>query len=67
MTPSEKGLQVIVRFPNEIPLDAQGRALLDMERALRAMTKLDVRVTKDLKTDDSKLRVMMTTQQRAKL
>jgi len=38
-----------------------------MERTLRHMTGLDIRVLKELKGDDSKLRVMMTVEQRAKL
>lgn len=64
---AEQGLQVVVKFPEGIPLDAQGPALLDMEKTLRKVTGLDVRVTKDLKGDDSRLRVMMTPVQRAKL
>jgi len=64
---SEHGLQVVVRFPDGISHDAQGRALLLMEKALREMTKQDIRVVKDLMGDDSKLRVMMTPIQRAKL
>ena len=63
----ERALEVVVRFPNEIPLEAQGPALLAMERDLRTATGLDVRVTKDLKGDDSRLRVLMTPAQRAKL
>ncbi len=63
---AEQGHQVVVKFPKEIPLDAQGRALLNMEKELR-MTGLDVRVVKDLMGDDSKLRVRMTLEQRAKL
>ena len=64
---AEHGLQVVVKFPKEVPLDSQGPALLLMEQALRAATKLDVRVVKDLMGDDSKLRVRMTLEQRAKL
>ena len=64
---AEHGHQVVVKFPREIPLDAQGKALLLMEKALREMTGLDVRVVKDLMGDDSKLRVRMTLEQRAKL
>lgn len=63
----ERGIEVVVRFPATIPLAAQGPALLQMERTLRAATGLDVRVTKDLMGDDSRLRVMMTAAQRAKL
>lgn len=64
---AEHGLQVVVKFPKEVPLGAQGSALLMMEKALRASTGLDVRVVKDLMGDDSRLRVMMTLEQRAKL
>ena len=64
---AEAGLQVIVRFPDGISHDAQGRALLIMEKALREMTKQDIRVVKDLMGDDSKLRRNMTIQMRQKL
>ena len=64
---AEHGLQVVVKFPKEVPLEAQGTALLLMEKALRASTSLDIRVVKDLMGDDSKLRVRMTLEQRAKL
>jgi hypothetical protein len=64
---AEKGLQVVVRFPDAIPHAVQGRTLLWLEMTLRTMTNQDVRVVKDLKGDDSKLRVMMTVQQREKL
>ena len=64
---SSKGLEVIVRFPKEIPLDLQGHALLWFEHTLRILTQLDVRVTKDLQQDDSKLRRLMTIEQREKL
>ncbi len=60
-------LPVTVKFADGIPLDAQGVVLLDMEKKLRAMTGLDCRVFKDLKGDDSKLRVMMSPEMRAKL
>ena len=64
---AEHGLQVVVKFPPEIPLSIQGPFLLDAEKSLRASTGLDVRVVKDLMGDDSKLRVRMTLQQRDKL
>ena len=64
---AEHGLQVVVKFPPEIPLGIQGPFLLDAEKSLRACTGLDVRVVKDLMGDDSKLRVRMTIQQRDKL
>jgi len=64
---AEQGLQVVVKFPAEIPLSVQGPFLLAMEKSLRASTGLDVRVVKDLMGDDSKLRVMMTIEKRNKL
>lgn len=64
---AEQGLQVVVKFPASVPTSAQGPALLHMEMELRATTGLDVRVVKDLQGDDSKLRRMMTLQQREAL
>ena len=64
---AEAGLQVVVRFPEAVPTDVQGPALLLLELTLRTLTKLDVRVVKDLKGDDSKLRRLMTIQQRESL
>ena len=58
---------VTVRFGDGIPPDAEGPALLALEKHLRQITGLDCRVYKDLKGDDSKLRIMMTPQQRDKL
>lgn len=63
----EKGIEVLVTFPAAVPLDAQGVVLLDMEKQLRKLTGLDCRVMKALKGDDSRLRVMMTVEQRDKL
>ena len=64
---SEPGLQVEVKFPADVPLAAQGPALLHFEAELRATTGLDVRVVKALMGDDSRLRVRMTIEQRKKL
>ncbi len=64
---AEHGLQVIVKFAPEIPLSVQGPFLLQAEKSLRAATGLDVRVVKALMGDDSRLRVLMTPQQRDKL
>jgi hypothetical protein len=63
----EKGFEVIVTFPAEITTDVQGPALMLLELTLRTLTKLDVRVVKNLKGDDSKLRKLMTIQQRENL
>lgn len=64
---AEHGLQVVVKFPAEIPLGIQGPFLLSAEKSLRESTGLDVRVVKDLMGDDSRLRVMMTKEMRDKL
>lgn len=64
---AEKGIEVLVTFPSAIPTDVQGPVLMLMELALRTLTKQDVRVVKDLKGDDSKLRRLMTLEQRDKL
>ena len=61
---ADQGLQVVVKFPKEIPLAKQGAFLLEAEKSLRASTGLDVRVVKDLQGDDSRLRVMMTVEKR---
>ena len=63
----EKGIEVVVTFPAEITTDVQGPALMLLELTLRTLTKLDVRVVKNLKGDDSKLRKLMTIQQRESL
>lgn len=64
---AEKGLEVVVKFDPAIPTEAQGPALMLMEMTLRTITRLDVRVVKDLMGDDSKLRRLMTIKQRESL
>lgn len=64
---AEKGIEIVIRFPIEIPLAVQGPFLLQAEKDLRKATGLDVRVVKDLMGDDSRLRVRMTIEQRNKL
>ena len=64
---AEKGVEVVVRFPDAVPLSIQGPFLLQAEQSLRASTGLDVRVVKALMGDDSQLRVRMTIEQRNKL
>ena len=54
-----QGLPVIVHFPEGIPGDAQGVALLAFERHLRELTGLDCRVFKEKQGDDSLLRIKM--------
>ena len=58
---------VVVRFGCGIPADAQGRAMLALERMLREITMRPIEVFKDIMADDSKLRRAMTPEQRAKL
>ena len=61
-------LRVTVKFGSEIPSSVQGPALLEFERSLRRMMPgVWVEVFKDLMGDDSKLRTMMTPEERAKL
>ena len=60
-------ISVTVKFAEGVPLAAQGTCLLAFEKHLRTLTGLDCRVYKDLKGDDSKLRVMMTQEQRDRL
>lgn len=57
-------LTVTVHFGEDVPLDAQGPALLALEKHLRQITKLDVRVFKERMGDDSKLRVLMSQKER---
>lgn len=61
-------LHVVIEFGSDIPSDVQGAAMLQFERDLRArMPGKWVEVFKDNKGDDSKLRMMMTKDERAKL
>lgn len=61
-------LHVTVHFGSGVPFDVQGVALLDFERKLRTlMDGAIVEVFKEAKDDDSKLRSMMTPQQRERL
>ena len=62
-----KPLHVIVKFDDGVPVEAQGPALLVMEKHLRVNTGLDCRVLKDRMADDSKLRVRMTQAERDRL
>lgn len=64
---AEKGCEVVVKFDPSIPTESQGPALMLLELTLRTLTRLDVRVVKDLMGDDSKLRKLMTLKQREAL
>ena len=57
---------VTVTFGSGIPPDAQGRAMLALERLLRE-SGVPARVEKAAMPDDSKLRRSMTPLERAKL
>lgn len=59
-------LKVTVEFPPEYPAALQGPALLHMELALRE-AGYNAQVLKELHGDDSKLRTLMTIEQRARL
>lgn len=58
---------VLVQFGKSVPSDAQGRAMLAFERHLRELTAAPVEVFCEAMGDDSRLRVMMTAEQREKL
>jgi hypothetical protein len=65
-------LHVKVDFGKDIPHEIQGAALLQFERHLRQLSaqhgdRLWIEVFKDAKGDDSKLRVMMTKEERQNL
>ena len=58
---------VVVKFGKGIPVDERGKTLLALERVLRSKTGLRVEVFQEARGDDSKLRALMTTEQRNKL
>ena len=61
-------LHVVVRFGSGISGDVQARSLLQFERILRTMSGGDwIEVFKEIMGDDSKLRNLMTPEQRDKL
>ena len=60
-------LQVNVRFTEDIPVAARNAAMLDFERTLRRLTGLRIEVFQERRGDDSKLRAVMSPEQRAKL
>ncbi len=61
-----KSNEVIVKFGSGIPGSALAKTMFDMELLLQKMGH-DVRVLKATMGDDSKLRVMMTAEERDKL
>lgn len=62
-------LHVQVKFGEQIPYSIQGIALLALEKHLRDLTghKMWIEVFKETMSDDSKLRVLMTPEQRKAL
>lgn len=58
---------VVVKFGKGVPADARGVALMAMEKTLRTATGERVEVFQEARGDDSRLRALMTPQQRAKL
>ena len=60
-------LHVIVKFGSDIPVQHHGTILLELERVTRRVTGLRAEVFKEARGDDSKLRMAMTPEQRAKL
>ena len=61
-------LHVVVKFGSGIPAEVQGPALLAFEQTLRKLIPGQwIETFKEAKGDDSKLRAMMTAEERAKL
>jgi hypothetical protein len=67
-SPELNPLHVLVSFGKSIPSSIQGPAMLAFEIHLRRLAPdLWIEVFKEAKGDDSKLRALMTPEQRAKL
>lgn len=60
-------LHTLVRFGSSVPVDARNAALMEFERVLRRLSGERIEVFQERRGDDSKLRALMTEQQRAKL
>ena len=61
-----KANEVLVKFGDGIPGDAQAKVMFDLELSLQKMGH-DVRVFKETMGDDSKLRILMTPEERGLL
>lgn len=61
-----KSNEVLVKFGSAVPGAAQAKVMFDMELELQKMGH-DVRVFKETMGDDSKLRVLMSTEERNRL
>jgi len=59
--------QVIIQFAPNIAGEHQAKAMLQFEKWLRTITGQEIEVFKEVMGDDSRLRVMMTVEERAKL
>lgn len=60
-------LHVEIKWGEGVPNTVRGRAMLALERHLREMTGLWIEVFNETRPDDSRLRVMMTEEERARL
>jgi hypothetical protein len=61
-------LHVIVKFGSDIPGDVQAKALFEFEKLLRGLAPDKwIEVFKEIMGDDSKLRNLMTVEERGKL
>lgn len=58
--------EVLIKFGSGIPGSAQAKVMFDLEVSLQRMGH-DVRVFKETMGDDSKLRVLMTPEERDRL
>ena len=58
---------VQMKFDDDIPVEYHGKLMFDFEALARKMTGLRIEVFKHARGDDSKLRALMTKEQRAKL
>ena len=61
-----KSNEVIVKFGSVVPGHVQAKVMFDLEVKLQKMG-YDVRVEKETMGDDSKLRVLMTPEERNRL
>ena len=64
--PAPADHHVIVKFGPAVPYDVQCDELMELEKRLRRITGKRIEVFANARGDDSKLRAMMTPEQRAK-
>lgn len=58
---------VIVKFGSAVPYDVQCDELMEIEKRLRRITGQRIEVYANARGDDSRLRALMTPEQRSKL